>query len=147
MISTRLRAWLVAAAIFVSGIAVGGAGTAWVGLRVLRHALRAPATAPGFADRAAGRIAAELTSTLKLTPDQSLRVHAILERSAGNLKAIRARAGAEAAAELRDSTTQLVADLPAEKRAEFYRLIARRYERLGLPAPTPEETLKEGVRR
>jgi len=139
MSSTRLRAWLVAAAIFVLGVAVGGAGTAWVGLRVLRHALRAPAAAQGFADRAAQRIATELTSTLKLTPDQSLRVHAILERSAGTLKAIRARASAEAVAELRNSTAQLAADLPPEKRAEFYRLMARRYERFGLPAPTPEE--------
>src|SRR5205807_1004665 len=105
---------------------------------LLRHAFRAPASAQGFADRAAQRIAAELTSSLKLTPEQSLRVHEILERSAGNLKGIRTRATADAEKELRSSTAQIAADLPPEKRAEFYHLIARRFERLGLSAPTPE---------
>ena len=134
----RLKAWLVAAVIFIGGAVVGGGGTAWLGLRLLRHAIRASSVGGGLADRAALRIGSELTSSLKLTPEQSIRIQAILDHSAGNLKTMRARVAADAVAELRDSTARIAAELPAEKRPEFYRLIARRYERLGLPAPTPE---------
>jgi hypothetical protein len=90
-------------------------------------------------DRAAERIARDLSLSLKLTPEQSLNVRTILEHSAANLKGIRARAGIDATAELRDSTSKLAASLPEDKRDEFYRLIARRYERLGLPVPTREK--------
>ena len=60
-----------------------------------------------------------------------------LDQSAGNLKALRVQAGVRAAAELRASTGRIAAELPPEKRAEFYRLSAQRYERLGLSPPQP----------
>lgn len=130
----RWRGWLVAAAIFILGLAVGAAGAAWFGTRLVRQALQAPLEAPGLADRAAVRIGAELTKTLELTPDQSARIQGQLAQSAANLKAVRLRARAQAAAELRDSIKRISAELPPEKRAEFQRLVARRYEQLGLPA-------------
>ncbi|MBI5382612.1 MAG: hypothetical protein HZA31_11985 [Opitutae bacterium] len=131
------RGWLVAGAIFVLGVAAGGAGTVWLGVRYLRQSLQAPASARSTADRAAERIGADLTKTLQLTPAESARVQAILAESAGNLKTLRVQATAQIAAELRASNARIVATLPPEKRPEFYRVIARRYERLGLTPPTP----------
>lgn len=137
--SPRWRGWLVAAAIFVLGIAVGGAGTVMIGARLFRQSLQNPAGARGPADRAAARIGADLTETLQLTPEQSARVQRILNESAANLKAVRLRAGIQAAVELRASTQRLLAELPPEKHAEFHRIIARRFERLGLQPPLPEK--------
>lgn len=136
MITSRWRGWLVASAIFVLGVAFGSAGTAWVGVRVVRRALHAPLNEEGPADRAAARIGADLTKTLELTPDQSARVQAVLDQSATRLKAVRVQAALRAAAELRRTTERIAAGLPPEKQAEFYRVIARRYERLGLRPPS-----------
>lgn len=132
------RAWLVAAMIFVFGVAVGGTGAVVIGLRQFRQFMQNPAEARGPADRAAERIGADLTKTLQLTPEQSARTQAILNDTAGNLKTIRVRAGLRAAVELRASIERLSAEMPPEKRAEFRQLIKRRFERLGLqPSETP----------
>jgi allophanate hydrolase subunit 2 len=133
--TSRWRGWLMAGAIFILGVAVGSAGMAWTGMRVVRRALQAPMNTTGPADRAAVRIGADLTKTLQLNPEQSARVQTILEESAANLKRMRARVALSAAAELRTATERIAAELPAEKHAELYRVIAKRYERLGLRAP------------
>ena len=46
-----------------------------------------------------------------------------------------AHAAADAVAELRRATESIAAELPPEKHAQFYHVIARRYERFGLPPP------------
>ncbi len=135
MNARRWRGWLVAGAIFILGVAAGVAGTAAIGVRLLRQSLQAPAAARGVADRAAERMSEDLTKTLALTPDEAARVQAILVESAATLKAVRARAAADAAAELRAATARLAEALPAEKHAALYRVIGERYERLGLPPP------------
>ncbi len=133
---SRWRGWLAAVAIFLLGVGVGGAGVAWSGVRVLRQELQSPATTlRGAADRAAERIGADLTTELKLTPEESARVQAVLNQSAANLRMVRVRAFAQAAAELRSSTEKIAAALPPEKHAEFYRVMARRFERLGFSPP------------
>lgn len=139
MTGTRWRAWLAAISIFVLGLAVGAAGTVWLGTRVIRRAFQAPAASTTAAERAAARIGAELADELALTPAQAARVQAILNDSAANLRAVRMRALAEARAELRDSTARIAAELPPEKHAEFYRIIARRFHRLGMEPPTAAE--------
>lgn len=137
MTASRWRGWLVAAAIFLLGLAVGGAGTMALGVRAFRKAMQSPGSVRGLAERAATRIGADLTESLQLTPEQSARVQVILDDSAANMKAVRARAAMEAVAELRESTARIAAALPPEKHAEFYRVIARRFERLGLEPPQP----------
>ncbi|HVU36056.1 MAG TPA: hypothetical protein VHE61_21625 [Opitutaceae bacterium] len=132
------RGWLVALAIFVLGAGVGVTSTVMVGKRMLRHLLQAPVDARGPADRAAARAAADLTTELGLTPEQSQRVQQILEDSARSLKTIRRQAVIEAARELRASSARIAAELPPEKRAGFYRVIGQRFRRLGL-APSPEQ--------
>lgn len=131
----RLRAWFAALALVLLGVAVGAAGTGWLGLRAIRRAVQAPAGAVGPADRAAARIAADLTNELALTPEQSAQVQTILNQSATNLKAIRADAMTAAAAELRATTERIATALPPEKHAALHRVLARRYERLGLTPP------------
>lgn len=133
------RAWLGVLAIFVLGAVVGGSAAAWVGGKLIRERLNAPASAPGAADRTAARIAAELSATLELTPELSARVQQLLDESAANMKDIRARAVQEARREVRASARRIAAELPAEERAEFYRIIGRRFERLGMPSPVGEE--------
>ncbi len=135
--STRWRAWLVATAIFILGLAVGIAGTTWAGLRIFRQNLQNPGSNRSFADRAAERIGADLADTLKLNAAESTRVQTILDQSATNLKALRVRGALLAAAELRASSEKIAATLPPEKRVEFYRVITQRYERLGLQPPRP----------
>jgi hypothetical protein len=129
------RGWVVATAIFVLGVAVGAAGMTWVGIRRIRHALAAPASAYGAADRTAARIGANLTDALALTPEQSARMQASLDRAAVRMKGVRVRAALQARVELRAALDEIAQELPPEKRAEFRRLVARRYERLGLMPP------------
>jgi len=134
----RWRGWVVAAAIFVLGVGVGGAGMAWVGIRVFRQAIQNPPANRGLADRAAELIGTDLKKTLKLTPEEFAKVQAILSQATVNLKAVRQQAGVQAAAEMRSTAQQIATTLPREKRREFYRFITRRYERLGLTAPQSE---------
>jgi hypothetical protein len=137
MTASRWRGWLVAAAIFLLGVAVGGAGTMALGVRAFRKAMQSPATTRGMADRAVARIGADLTESLQLTPEQSARVQAVLDASAKKMKAIRVEAAVRAIAELRESTDQIAAELPPDKHAELYRVVGRRFERLGLEPPRP----------
>ena len=139
MSDSRWRGWLVAAAIFVLGIGVGGAGMAWAGIRVFRHALQNPPNARGLADRAADRIGADLTKSLKLTSEESAQVQTILAQSAANIKVVRIQASAQATTELRNAMQHIGTILPAEKRADFYQLVAQRYKRLGVAAPQPDQ--------
>ncbi len=135
----RWRGWLVAAAIFILGLAVGSAGTIWIGVRIVRQRLMAPIDIPARADRAAARIGADLTRALDLTPNQSARIEAVLDESTLKLKAVRIHARTEAIAELRVATARIAAELPPEKRPKFYRLIGQRLRRLGLPASLIEQ--------
>lgn len=133
------RGWVIAGVIFALGVAVGGAGTTIWGVHRLRRALQASNETTSFADRAAARIGAQLTKELALTDAESSQVQQILSESAANLKVIRAKTARQAALELRAASRQIAAVLPTEKRAGFYRVIAKRYHRLGLMPPTPAD--------
>ena len=128
----RWRGWLAAIAIFLLGVGVGTAGTAWVGARMIRNAILNPSPTHTLADRAAERIGADLTKNLALTPQESAQVQAVLAQSATNLKAMRVQVAAQTRTELRAAARRIAELLPPEKRADFYRLVTRRYERLGL---------------
>jgi hypothetical protein len=143
---SQWRGWLVAAAIFVLGVGVGGAGMAWAGIRVFRHVLQNPASNHGLAERAIDRIGADLTKNLHLSPEESSQIQTILAQADTNLKGVRAQAASQATAELRAAAQRIAAILPPGKRAKFYRLIAQRYRRFGAPPPVtePVETEKPG---
>jgi predicted esterase YcpF (UPF0227 family) len=135
----RWRGWLAAVAIFLLGVGLGGAGATWVGMRIVRNAILNPSRPHSLADRAAERIGADLTKNLQLTPEQSAQVQSVLAQSATNLKAMRVQVATQTRNEMRSAAKQIAALLPPEKRAEFYRLMAKRYDRLGLTAPAPGE--------
>lgn len=144
MSDPRWRGWLIAAAIFILGVGVGGAGMAWAGIRVFRHVIQNPNAPHGsLADRAAEYIGKNLTKQLELTPEQSAQVRAILDQSATNVKAARTKAAADVTKELRETVHRIGAVLPEAKRTEFYRLVNHRFKRLGDTAPTAEESALE----
>jgi hypothetical protein len=134
MNAPRWRGWFVAVGILLFGIAIGAAGVSWAGVRLFRETLR-NAGERGFAERTVTRIGADLTATLQLTDGESARVRAILDESATRLKTVRAQAAAQAVTELRIASQRIAAELPPGKRAEYRRLLFKRYERLGLPPP------------
>ena len=138
MTDPRWRGWLVAAAIFVLGVGVGGAGMAWAGVRVFRQALQNPGNSRSLPERAANRIAADLTKNLKLSPEESAQVRTILAQSTADLKVIHIRASTQVTAELRGTMEHIATVLPLEKRADFYRIIARRYKWLGVGEIQPD---------
>ena len=119
MSDSRWRGWVVAAAIFILGVGVGGAGMAWAGVRVFRQALQNPTAGRGLAERATDRISVDLAKNLKLTPEESAQVQAILAQSAVNIKAARAQATVQATSELRSAAQRIGAALPREKRIDF----------------------------
>lgn len=129
---SRARGWVVALTIFALGAAVGGAGVAWLGSRMLKNWVQSPASARGVADRMAERLGEELTRELALSPEEAARVRTLLEESAATMKRIRVRTALDVGAELRASTQRLQAALPPEKHAALRRVLAQRYERLGV---------------
>lgn len=137
MSSTRAswRAWLLAAGFLVLGAAIGGAAVTMIGIRKFRQTLRDPSAGPGLAERAVERIGSDLTQSLSLTPEQSARVKERLGVSAGKMRALRMEFVQNARDEIRAALRDIARDLPPDKRAEFRRLVIRRYEKLGLQAP------------
>lgn len=135
MISSRLKGTLIASSIFVVGFLLGGSFVTLLGIRMVRQAIRNPVGIRGPADRAVERIGGDLSDSLALTPEQSARIREILERSALNLKQIKRDAAKQAYRELERATEEIAGTLPEEKLPEFYKVIGRRYERLGLPVP------------
>ncbi len=135
MNGARWRGWVAGGVIFVFGVAIGAGMVAWTGQRVIRQALQNSPGEIALADRAATRIGTELQGSLRLSAEEAARVRAILDQSARNLKALRVSVGGQAAAELRGAVGRIAAELPPGKRVELYRLLGRRYERLGLTPP------------
>lgn len=132
MSSGHWKAWVAALALFVSGIGVGGAVTAWVGLRDVREGVRGNGPGRGMGQRAVETIRRDLTRELELTAEESARVQVILDQSAARIRLLRLQAARQAAGELRASARQIAEELPPEKRAEFRRIMAKRFQRLGV---------------
>ncbi len=139
MNSNRGRAWIVAAAIFVLGVAVGGLATTWLGLHRLRHNLRNPGSSSALFDRAGNRIGDDLVSALQLTPAEEANVRNQIERMVAQLKQLRHRGALDAAAEVRATVRRIQSTLPPEKREKLREVLRQRFEKLGLTPPDPNE--------
>ena len=127
----RWHAWLGAIVIFLLGLTVGVLGTVVVGVRAVRRNLLTPPTAPGFADRAAGRIARQLADELQLTPDQAERVRADFAQAAANIRAVRGRALREVRQEVWAAVVRAGQDLPPDKREQYRARMRKRFARAG----------------
>jgi hypothetical protein len=133
----RGRAWAMALAIFVLGVAVGAAGLGAVGYVAVKRTLQTALTGPGLMERAAERIGTDLKRNLTLTDAEALRVQGVLDQSATRLRALRRRAALQAVGELRSATEEISAVLPPEKREAYEKIVRQRLDRLGLPGRTP----------
>ncbi|HRE06994.1 MAG TPA: hypothetical protein PKX00_15380 [Opitutaceae bacterium] len=133
----RRRAWVLALAIFVLGVAVGAAALGTVGYVAVRRSFQNALTGPGLAERAAERIGADLRSSLSLTDEEALRVQGVLDQSATRLRALRRRAALQAFSELRTATEEISAVLPPEKREAYEKITRQRLDRLGFPGRAP----------
>lgn len=141
----RWRPWLAAALIFVFGFGAGGVSAVAIGVRAVRKRAALPPAAPtAFADRQVERIARDVEKELNLTPEQAQRVREELNRTAANLKQVRARVLRDVNREFRESVVRIGASLPQEKRREFRELVRDRFKRAGLrqdddaaPEPAP----------
>lgn len=129
----RWKVWLAAFGLFVAGLAVGAFITVGVGVRAVRRALRAPATATVNTpiDRAAQRIHATLTRELELTPEQSALVRDELARTAGELRRLRVDTVIQVRRALEDSVHRMGAPLTPEQRAELEQRATERFARFG----------------
>jgi hypothetical protein len=106
---------------------------------MLRHALSAPADAPGPIDKTAARIESRLTSRLNLDPAQAAQLHTELQEATHDLKVIRADTAHRLQSTLSAAVGRIGAHLRPEQRTELYRLAEIRMGRIGLiftpPAP------------
>jgi len=141
--SSRWRAWLAALLIFVFGFGAGVTCSVVVGVRALRRAVRAPATAPGLFDRAIERTARDLERELALTPEQAADVQRELAQTAAHLRALRVQAAIDMRKEMHGTIIRLAQSLPAEKRPRFRELVRRRIQRIGYELETPPEPAPE----
>lgn len=141
----RWRAIVAIIVIFSLGIIVGSAVTAIIGARLFKRAVMAPAHPPGpqagpnLADRATKRITADLASQLDLTPEQTQQVAFELDRMTEAMRRARADMIRDTRKELFVAIRRISVNLPQEKRAEFRRLIRKRFDRAGLPPPPENE--------
>lgn len=135
--SPRSRAWFAAVLIFLLGFGAGTAATLIIGARVIRNALRAPASAPAFIDRAMERSLSNFESKLDLSPEESARMKAEFRVLADNIKHIRLEAVKQFIAESNAAMERISATLPPEKQAAFRKLADERFTQLGLtPLPS-----------
>lgn len=139
MSANRGRAWIVAVAIFVAGVAVGGLVTTWLGFQHIRHNLRNPGISSGLFDRAGNRIGDDLVSALHLTPAEETTIRNQIEEMVSKLKQQRRRGALEAAAEVRSTVRRIQSSLPSEKREKLREVLRHRFEKLGLTPPELNE--------
>ncbi|MBP7141811.1 MAG: hypothetical protein KBA71_07875 [Opitutaceae bacterium] len=139
MSANRGRAWVVAVAIFVVGVAVGGLATTWLGLQRIRHNLRSPGVSSGLFDRAGNRIGDDLVSALQLTPAEETGVRNEIEKMLVQLKQLRHRGALDAAAEVRATVRRIHMTLPPAKREKLREVLRHRFEKLGLTPPDLNE--------
>lgn len=139
MSANRGRAWIVAVAIFIAGVAVGGLVTTWLGLQRIRHNLRNPGISSGLFDRAGNRIGDDLVSALHLTPAEETTIRNQIEEMVSKLKQQRRRGALEAAAEVRSTVRRIQSSLPSEKREKLREVLRHRFEKLGLTPPELNE--------
>jgi hypothetical protein len=116
---TRGKIWLSWAAVFLSGVLLGGVATAYGFKRALaRHLEGGPPAAKGLVLRV-------LRHELKLTPGQAAEVERIVARSQAEILAIRERNQPEIEAIIQRSVDEMKTGLAPEQRERLDVLHAR----------------------
>lgn len=130
----RWLTWLLVAAVFVSGLVIGGAGATIFIIRRVQYAVHHP-------DEFPARATARLTRRLQLDAEQSAKVRALLDERVEHLREIRRRFAPEFRSELDGFHADVRRVLNPTQQAEWDRLFSD-LETNWLPAPleTPTTT-------
>ena len=108
----QLKVWLVVAAVFVAGFAVGVVVTRGV----VRHWVHGIAMHP---ERMRGLVEKRLNARLRLDPEQHRKVSQILTNTEGELKALRREFAPRFIAILTNTESEISATLTPEQRERF----------------------------
>jgi Spy/CpxP family protein refolding chaperone len=144
-ITPRWKIWAAAAALFLSGLAVGSVITVAVGGRIIRKNLEAAASGQGkLIERGADRVHARLVKDLDLNAAQSTAVRACLDTTATKLKAVRETTREEVRQIARSGFVDIYRQLTPAQRDEFRRNARARLERFGFGTDTDALTAEPG---
>ncbi len=128
------RRWVLscflAAAIFVSGMATGGALTTYL---MFRHRM---AIMENIGDMPR-RLAVRMRKDLDLTDEQSQEIEAVLTRHHKELMALRAKVQPRVMEKLEDFRAEITAILTPEQAEEWNEKFTRMQERFMPPSPPP----------
>lgn len=138
--SSRWKAVILLAFIFVLGAACGVGGGLLVLRRVVQHAIAQPDARNAPVDRVIAHLESSIASELDLTSDERAAIHPELEKTAADFKALRAEVWQKAAQNVRDSLERVSRHLPPEKQARVRERTAQRLKPWGItidaiPAP------------
>ena len=115
----NLKPWTVLALVFVAGILVGVGGTRLAIQRIIARVSNDPSLVQV-------KIEHDLARGLKLTPDQRVKVHAIVERSQGDLRELRTQFRPRLGQILKRSERDIRSLLDEKQQERFERLLQRR---------------------
>jgi hypothetical protein len=137
----RWKIWAAAAALFLSGLAVGSFITVAVAGRIIRKNLETAASGQGkLIERGAERIHTRLVKDLELDSAQSAAVRACLDTTTTKLKAVRETTRDEVRQIARSGFVDIHRQLTPAQREEFRRNARARLERFGFGADTESLT-------
>lgn len=129
---SRWKALLLLAFVFILGGACGIGGGLLVVRRIAQHAIAHPGGENAPIDRAASHIESIIASDLDLTTEERAAVHAELQRTAAEFKALRAEVWQKSAAQVQDTLDRLSKHLPPEKQSRLREQAAKRLKPWGL---------------
>ncbi len=133
----RWKIWAAAAALFLSGLAVGSVITVAVAGRIIRKNLETAASGQGnLIERGADRIHARLVKDLELDATQSTAVRQSLDATTTKLKAVREQTRDEIRQIARSGFVDIYRQLTPAQRDEFRRGARARLERFGFGTDT-----------
>lgn len=135
--SSRWKAVLLLLLVFALGIGCGVGGGLLVLRRIAQHAIAHPNDAHAPADRLVGKMESLMASELALTDSERSAVHAELQQSAADLKALRLEVWQKTGLTVAASLDRICTHLPAEKQATLRKKAAERLGPWGLLSDRP----------
>ncbi|MBB5034286.1 hypothetical protein [Prosthecobacter vanneervenii] len=126
--SSRWKAVLLLLLVFILGAGCGIGGGLLVVRRALQHAIAHPSESHAPVDRLMHKVESVMVAELALTETERAAVHAELQQTATDFKALRLEMWQKAGANVEGSLDRICKHLPAEKQALLRK---KAVERLG----------------
>jgi hypothetical protein len=135
--SSRWKAVLLLLLVFALGAGCGIGGGLLVLRRIVQHAIAHPDESHAPVDRLVGKIEALMVAELDLTDSERIAVHAELQETATEFKALRREVWQKAGVSVAGSLDRICQHLPAEKQAILRKKAAERLGPWGLLSGKP----------